>query len=169
MVTYTTLILKFESKGEKTGWTYIEVPADVAEQLIPGNKKSFRVKGLLDVFPIAGIALLPMGEGAFILALNAAIRKGIRKTEGALLSVALEVDHDYKVEIPLELEEFFSEDEEAEAFFNSLAKSHRDYFIKWIDSAKTAATREKRIIASANAFSKKWDYGQMIRAQRTLK
>ena len=169
MVTYTTLILKFESKGEKTGWTYIEVPADIADQLMPGNKKSFRVKGMLDRFSVEGLALLPMGEGVFILPLNASIRKGIRKAEGAMLNVSLEIDRDYKLEMPPELAEYFTEDPEAESNFNSLAKSHRDYFIKWIDSAKTAATREKRIIASANAFAKGWDYGQMIRAQRESK
>lgn len=37
MVTYTTTIHKFDKNGDKTGWTYIEVPADVAQELKPGN------------------------------------------------------------------------------------------------------------------------------------
>lgn len=165
-VIYTTVILKFAEQGEKTGWTYIDVPADVAQQLIPGNKKSFRVKGFLDEFPINGMALLPMGEGNFIMALKADIRKGIRKTEGAMVKVSLQVDHDYSVQTPPELLEYFEDDTEAADYFNGLAKSHRDYFIKWIDSAKTPATREKRIVSTANAMTQKMDYGQMIRAQR---
>src|SRR5690606_15011371 len=55
MVEFNTEILQFEEKGEKTGWTYIEVPAGIAGQLKPGMRKSFRVKGLLDGFAIEGI------------------------------------------------------------------------------------------------------------------
>jgi uncharacterized protein YdeI (YjbR/CyaY-like superfamily) len=47
-----------------------------------------------------------------------------------------------------------------------LAKSHREYFIKWINGAKTNETRAKRIIHTVNAMLRKWDYGQMIRAMR---
>ena len=42
MVKFTTSILKFKEQGEKTGWTYIDVPAKIAEQLKPNNKKSFQ-------------------------------------------------------------------------------------------------------------------------------
>lgn len=45
MIKYNTIILKFGTKGEKTGWTYIEIPADIAKKLKPGFKQSFRVKG----------------------------------------------------------------------------------------------------------------------------
>src|SRR5947208_3349524 len=76
MVEYTMVILKFDEQGEKTGWTYIEVPADIAQQLKPGNKKSFRVKGKLDNYAIKKVALLPMGEGNFIMPFNAGMRKG---------------------------------------------------------------------------------------------
>jgi hypothetical protein len=47
--------------------------------LRPGNKKSFRVKGKIDAHPIRGIALLPMGGGRFIMALNAEMRKEMEK------------------------------------------------------------------------------------------
>ncbi|MEJ0102256.1 MAG: DUF1905 domain-containing protein [Bacteroidota bacterium] len=71
MVQYTATILQFAEQGEKTGWTYIEIPADIAQKLKPGNKKSFRVKGKLDNHPIKKVALLPMGGGRFIMPLNA--------------------------------------------------------------------------------------------------
>ena len=73
MVKFTVTILKFGEQGEKTGWTYITIPAEIALQLMPDNKKSFRVKGKLDEYLIKGVALLPMGEGSFIMALNAAL------------------------------------------------------------------------------------------------
>jgi len=93
MVVFNTTILKFKEQGEKTGWTYIVIPADVARKIKPGTKKSFRVKGKLDDYPIRQVALLPMGGGEFILPLNAGMRKGIGKRHGAMLRVALEEDN----------------------------------------------------------------------------
>ncbi len=169
MVEFSTLILQFAEQGEKTGWTYIEVPADVAQQIKPGNKKSFRVRGMLDAYSINGIALMPMGSGAFIMALKAEIRKGIRKNSGAMLNVKIEEDTEYKVEVPNDLMECFDFEPEAFNFFNSLAKSHRNYFVKWIESAKTAETRAKRIVNTVNAMLRQWDYGRMIREMRNEK
>ncbi|WP_428088853.1 DUF1905 domain-containing protein [Candidatus Pollutiaquabacter sp.] len=51
-VRYTTIIQKFREKGEKSGWTYIDVPADVANRLKKGQRTSFRVKGKLDDSPL---------------------------------------------------------------------------------------------------------------------
>ncbi len=166
MVQFNAVILQFGEMGEKTGWRYIEVSAEIAQQLKPGNKKSFRVRGKLDNYAISGFALMPMGEGKFIMALKTEIRKAIRKDAGAMLSVSLEEDVDYKVEVPEDLKECFEFDPEAGEFFNSLAKSHRDYFIKWIESAKTSETRNKRIVNTVNAMLRKWDYGTMIRAMK---
>jgi hypothetical protein len=166
MVEFTTIILQFADQGEKTGWTYIEVPADIAQQLSPGNKKSFRVRGMLDGFAVAGMALMPMGGGNFIMALKAEVRKGIRKNAGAMLQAKLEVDTDYKVEIPDELQECFDFEPDALEFFNSLPKSHREYFLKWINDAKTSETRAKRIVNTVNAMLRKWGYNVMIREMR---
>lgn len=163
------MILKFGDQGEKTGWRYIEVPADIASQLKPGNRSSFRVKGMLDGYAFAGIALLPMGEGNFIMALKADIRKALHKREGAMLHVKLEADTGYKVEMPADLMECFDADPEAFGFFNGLPRSHRDYFIKWIESAKTDATRIKRIVNTVNATSRKMGYSEMIRALKQQK
>lgn len=166
MLEFTTVILQFAAQGEKTGWSYIEIPADIAQQLKPNNKKSFRVRGMLDGFGVNGMALMPMGEGNFIMALKAEVRKGIHKNAGAMLHVRLEEDLDYKIEVPDDLMECFDFEPDALDFFNSLAKSHREYFIKWIDSAKTNETRAKRIVNTVNAMLRKWNYGQMIRAMK---
>ena len=44
MVRFTATIKRFAEQGEKTGWTYIDVPVALAEKLQPGNKKGFRVR-----------------------------------------------------------------------------------------------------------------------------
>lgn len=163
MVQFTATIKKFSEQGEKTGWTHIIIPVDIAQQLIPGNKKSFRVKGKLDDFPIAGIALMPMGGGDFVMPLNATIRKGIHKKEGAMITAKLEVDKK-EIKPPTEFIECLEDEPVAYEHFFSLAKSHQLYFTRWITSAKTEPTKTKRIAQAVNALSKKFDFGTMIRS-----
>lgn len=161
-VTFTTTILQFAQAAEKTGWTYVEIPADVAQQLKPDNRKAFRVKGKIDNFPIKTVAVMPMGGGSFILAVNAEMRKAIGKRKGAMVKVQLQED---KSTIPInaELLECLKDDPDAEAYFNTLTNSHKSYFSKWIDSAKTEPTKTKRITQTLLALGKGWDYGRMIR------
>ena len=162
MIQFTAEILKFKEQGEKTGWTYIEIPAEIAQKLKPGSKKSFRVKGKLDNYAIEKVALLPMGEGDFIIPINAAMRKGIRKTKGATIKVSLEEDP-RGIEINAEFMDCLADEPKALKFFNSLSKSHQTYFSKWIDSAKTDATRAKRIAESVNGLAQGKDFGRMLR------
>jgi Domain of unknown function (DUF1905)/Bacteriocin-protection, YdeI or OmpD-Associated len=161
-IQFTTTILQFGAKGEKTGWTYIEIPADLAQQLKPGNKKEFKVKGKLDKHTINRLSVLPMGGGIFILPLNANLRKAIAKNKGAMLQVSLQEDKSDFVFNP-DFMECLADDPVAKSFFESLTGSHQRYFSKWIDSAKTEPTKIKRIAMAVNALAKKWGYGEMIR------
>jgi hypothetical protein len=152
MVRFETALRKFDKQGEKTGWTYIEIPADIAAKIKPGEKKSYRVKGKLDNHMLTGIAMLPMGAGAFIIPVNGDMRKAIGKRHGAMVKVQLEEDKK-----PFQ----FNKD-----FMDCLPGSHQRYFSKWIDSAKTEPTRVKRIALAVSALSKKWGYAEMIRSQK---
>jgi len=165
MIEFTTVIQKFRKKGEKSGWTYIDIPMDIAQKLMPGNKKSFRVKGFLDQYKFSQFALLPMGEGAFIMPLKADVRKAIGKRDGAMLRVRLQVDKSEFI-FNAEFLECLDDDEAARSFFNSLPGSHQKYFSKWIDSAKTDATKAKRIAAAINGLARKMKYNEMLRAQK---
>ncbi|MBS1565349.1 MAG: DUF1905 domain-containing protein, partial [Bacteroidetes bacterium] len=129
MVKFTATLLRFNQQGEKTGWTYIEVPEKISEQLKPGHRRSFRVKGKLDNHAIKSVALLPMTGGGFIMAVNATMRKAIGKTKGAKVVVQLDVDN--KV-IPLskDLMACLEEEPAALAYFKKLAPSHQQYYSK---------------------------------------
>lgn len=164
-VKFTATIHRFGRQGEKTGWTYFEVPPDLAQELKPGNKKEFKVKGKLDRHPVKRVSLLPMGGGKFIFVLNADIRKAIGKKQGAMLEVQLTEDKSEFV-FNKDFMDCLQDDPAAHDFFKSLTGSHQRYFSKWIDSAKTEPTRVKRIAMSVNALAKKWGYGEMIRAQK---
>lgn len=165
MISFTALIKQFKEKGEKTGWTYIDIPLDLAEKLNPNNKKSFRVKGKLDNYSFEGIALIPIGEGNFIMALNANIRKKINKEKGASLSVVLEIDKNEK-SLSEEFLICLQDEIHAFEFFNTLPKGHQRYFSNWIESAKTIETKTRRIAQAVNALALKKGYGEMIRMNR---
>jgi hypothetical protein len=165
MIKFSTTILKFDQQGEKTGWTYITIPAKITQQLKPGNKKSFRVKGKLDDFEIEKVALIPMGGGDFIMAVNSAMRKGMGKRKGATIKVSIEPD-DAPILVPAALLECMADEPEALQYFNSLPQGHRNYFTKWIDSAKTDTTKAKRIALVIKTMVRKMDFGAMLREER---
>jgi hypothetical protein len=162
-IVFTALIRQFGEQGEKTGWTHIIIPADIAQQLIPDNKKSFRVKGFLDQYRIEGVALLPMGGGDFVMALNSKMRKGIKKKKGAMLNVKLQVDTK-PIEPPADFIACLKDEPKAFEFFYSLPKGHRNYFGKWIETAKTEQTKTKRIAQAVTALSKKFGFSEMMRS-----
>ena len=75
MVQLTTVMKRFDRQGEKTGWTYIEIAADLVQKLKPGNRKEFKVKGKMDRHAIYRVSLFPMGGGIFIMPVNASYAK----------------------------------------------------------------------------------------------
>lgn len=165
MISFNALIEKFNNQGEKTGWTYIVIPAALAQKINPGVKKSYRIKGQLDHFKFSGMNLLPMGEGDFILALNGDVRKAIRKKQGDQLNVKIELDRS-KYKLNSELTELLDAEPKAHAHFYSLPVSHQNYFSKWIESAKTTTTRHERLASTINAMINKLSYAEMLRERK---
>lgn len=156
------IIRKFGYKGEKTGWTYFEVPATIALQLVPGNKKSFRIKGYFDEVPVKQVALLPMGDGRFIIPLNASMRKALGKREGNRLTLRIRVDRSEQV-TDRDFAACLEDDAAAREGFSRLPPSHRNYFSKWIADARTTQTKARRIAMALEALANRMDFGQMLR------
>jgi hypothetical protein len=142
MVQFTTTLQRFEKQGEKTGWTYIEIPADIAQKIKPKTKTGYRVKGKLDSYRIA-----------------------IGKRYGAMVKVQLEEDKQ-PFKFNKDFMECLADEPAAKTFFNTLSGSHQRYFSKWIDSAKTDPTKTKRIAMAVTALSKKQGYPEMIRSHQ---
>ena|SRR5688572_3162126 len=164
-IEFPTTILQFEKKGEKTGWSYIEITSFQANKINPGCKVSFRVKGKIDDYVFEKVALLPMGDGSFILPINAQIRKAIQKEKGEKVKVKMQVDNRELV-LSGDLMECLADDPAALTFFKSLPKSHQQYFSKWIEGAKTNTTKTKRIVMAVTSLSKGQGFGEMIRANK---
>ena len=168
MLQFKTIIEKFAQMGEKSGWTYIVIPKKLTDKLKPGYRQIFRVKGKLDDYPIKNVALFPRTDGDFIMAINATMRKNIRKTKGAEINVKLDTD-DEPLPLNNDLLECLEDDENAKAYFETLTPGHKNYFSNWINSAKTAPTKAKRIAQTITALSRKQDFGQMLRSLKADK
>ena len=165
LLRFNTTILQFGEQGEKTGWTYVSIPSRLAVKLNPENKKAFRVKGKLDEYCFQGMAVIPIGNGDYIMALNGDVRKKIRKGKGANLKVELELDAKPPA-ISGEFLDCLRDEPGAHSFFHSLGKSHQLYFSKWIESAKTEQTKAKRIAMAVNALARKFGFPEMLRARK---
>lgn len=167
-VTFTTKLEKFGAQGEKTGWTYIEIPAKIAAKIKPGQKKSFRIKGKIDNYPFKGGSTLPMGGGDFIFAINATIRKKIKKFKGDTVIVQIEEDK-APVKFSKNLLDCLAEDKKANACWDKIPNSHKNYYSKWVETAKTDATKAKRIAMVLDGLPKGWTFGEMLRFSRENK
>lgn len=155
---------KFGKMGEKTGWTYIDLSSELAQQLMPNNKKSFRVKGTLDKTKIKQVSLVPMGEGDFIMAINATMRKGLKKIVGESIIVKIEVDTEER-KLPEDLILCLKEEPKAFAAFDKQPESHKHHYARWINEAKTDPTRVKRIARVVNGFLIGQTFAEMLKAK----
>ena len=168
MVSFKTELQKFGSKGEKTGWTYIDIPEKIVQKLKPSCKKSFRVKGKIDEHYIQGIALTPMGDGNFILAVNASIRKAIKKIQGAFVEIKLEEDTEQLV-ADAELLECLKDEPAVYDYFKNLPPSHQNWFSNWVKTARTQTTKTKRLVIIVTACIQKLPFAEMIKMYREEK
>ncbi len=168
MITFKGVIEKYGQNGEKSGWSYVFIPAELAEQLSPGTRKSFRVKGKVDSTAISQLALWPVGEGNFILPLNANLLKTIDKRKGAEVKLSIEADRS-TFELNEDLLDCLREDEKALSAFDKLNPSEKKYFSQWVSSAKTDATKSKRIVHILQSMHLGLRFAEAMRALKVNK
>jgi hypothetical protein len=162
---FTAKLEKFKKKGEKSGWTYIAIPASMAEAINAGVKKSFRVKGSIDLVKIKQVALLPIGGGEFILPINQKIKKELKKDIGDKVTLTLLLDNE-TFKLSEDLMSCLQAEPNAYQQFKKLPPSHQRYFSKWVEEAKTSLTKEKRILLTLDAMSKQKSFGEMLKEQK---
>ena len=168
MITFTAILEKFDEQGEKTSWTFFRISAEHAQKLKPNNKKSFRVKGKLDNYAYKQVSLLPIGEGDFIMAFNAEMRKKTGKRKGEKVLVKMEVDEaafNFSKDMMMCLEE----EPLALKNFKKMPGSHQKYFSKWIESVKSPEIKAKRIAQTVNAMLKGQRFNEMLRSLKADK
>ena len=114
------------------------------------------------------LAVYPIGDGNFIIAINAELRKKLGKKEGATVFLKIELDNS----APLQSEELMdtlNDDKVAKKQFDSLLLSHRNYFHRYVYTAKGIDTKAGRIVNIINAMYKKQNFSEMIRSLKKEK
>jgi hypothetical protein len=164
-------VLKAKAKITKLGndngaWSIIVLTRKQVARLSPPSGCSFRIKGKLDDYPIKFKSLLPLGDGRFMLMINAEMRKGTGKGAGDTLNLAFELDTSKK-RISSEFLACLKDDPAAYKFFKTLNKSNQHYFDFWIRSAKTADTKAERIALSISALASGKKYSELRRSLKT--
>ena len=165
MISFKAELQKFYAMGEKTGWTYIQVPAKLAQKLNPDSKRSFRIKGSIDAHPIKCVALVPMGEGNYIMPVNASMRKAIKKIHGASVEMKMERDES-EIKLSPSMLACLKDVPSAFTYFKGLPLSHQHWFSNWVNAAKTEPTKVKRIATIVRACEQLLSFPEMMKAYR---
>jgi hypothetical protein len=122
--------------------TGINVPADVLEALGGGKRPSVKVTinghtYSSTIGTMRGVAKIPV---------SAANRKAAEVTAGDEVDVDVELDlTPREVAMPADLSQALHSDAEAERFFQGLSPSRKQAYVTWIEQAKQADTRGRRI------------------------
>jgi hypothetical protein len=162
VIKFNTKILK---QPDKSAWSYIIVSRRQVDKLDPPRRTAFRVKGFLDKFPIEFRSLLPVGDGRFILPINAFMRKGTGKKAGDRIAVTLELDIS-QMKPSAEFIACLKDAPEAYANYKKMNGSQKNFYNGWIYSAKTEETKSKRIAAAIKGLAEGKVFGLMLKDNR---
>ncbi len=133
------------------GGAFVEVPFDVEAAF--GSKKP-KVKAMIEGVPYRG-TLVRMGTECHLLLILKSIREQIGKTFGDEVTVTVEPDTEPRlIEIPKDLLKELKKDKEAKAFFDKLSYTHQKEYVRWVEEAKKAETRQNRIVKTIEMLKK---------------
>jgi hypothetical protein len=136
--------MKFRSTVELGGKTAtgIPVPDAVVETLGSGKRPAVKVT-------VGGhtyrTTVAPMG-GRFFVPLSAEHREaaGVAAGEDVEVDIALDADS-RELSLPADLANALAANAQARAFFDGLSYTHRKEWVRWIEEAKKADTRQTRL------------------------
>jgi hypothetical protein len=139
-VKFTAVIEQHE--GMDAG--YIRFPYDVMK--LYGVKGRVAVKAIFDDQVSYRGSLVKMGTPCHILGITKEIRQKLGKSLGDNIRVIIEQDLEIReVIIPDDVKILLDDNPRAKKYFESLSYTDRKEYIRWIESAKQAETRERRI------------------------
>jgi hypothetical protein len=122
--------------------TGIRVPDEVMATLGPGRRPPIRVtlNGYTYRTTVGSV------DGVLMFSVSADVRKNAGVAGGDEVDVDIELDNEPReVTVPADFQAALSRDPDASLFFEGLSYSHKSAYVLWIESAKKAETRERRI------------------------
>lgn len=126
-------------------WDFVEVPAEILAEI--RTKKWKRLCVSIHDMPEYSCALLPLSGGRRGIMLSQARQKELGLFLGAWVQLRMWEDRSkYGMPVPEELAELFEFDPAIETAFEKLLPGRRRNYLHHIASAKTEATRTKRVL-----------------------
>jgi hypothetical protein len=123
--------------------TGLRVPADIVEGL--GDRKRPKVR--VTIGPHTYRSTVAVYGGEFFLPLNRSDRASAGAAAGDDVDVDIEIDVEPRVvSAPADLTAALERDEQARRYFDGLSFSHKREYVAWIEEAKKAETRQRRIV-----------------------
>lgn len=136
---FTATIYKFSSNPS---FYCVDVPDEVSADW--GRRVMIPVEGTVNGHEWRG-TLLPNGNDGHRVVLNGKIRKQARVGFGNSVEISLQRDKvSRNAVMPPMLKKALRENELLDAF-NALSQAKRNAALKWLESAKTSATWERRV------------------------
>ncbi len=139
--------LKFTAKIEQhkdLDAGYIRFPFDVMK--LYGVKGQVKVKAVFDDAVLYRGSLAKMGLPCHILGITKEIRHQLGKSFGDTVKVEIEQDNDVReVIVPEDVKTLLDKDPKAKKYYDSLSYTDRKEYMRWIEFAKQAETRARRI------------------------
>ncbi len=164
--------LQFTSRLEQSHnrlWGgHFGVPISVAQKLVDAGSR--RVVCSINGSPEYQCALLPHGDGLYVVSVNKKLRSALGLSFGMAVHVSLRKDESkYGLPMPEELEELLRQDKEGHRLFHSLTAGRQRTLLYTINSAKNTETRLTRaviIIRHLKANGGKINYRQLSQMLR---
>ena len=126
----------------------VDIPRDVSKAIrssAEGDPLHIPVHGWIEGLPFKS-TLVPRGGGSYRLHVHSRIWRKLRIDAGAAVEVTLQLDTEpRKAVLPPDLAAGLADTPRALAIFNALTVALRRQIVQYVDNAKQARTREKRI------------------------
>ena len=134
------------------GGAYVLFPFDVEKTF--GKKGRIPITSTIEGEPYRG-SLVKYGHPQHMFPVLKAIREKLGKKIGDTIEVIIEVDKEERdIETPTDLKKALKANKLDKAF-DKLAFTHRNEYVKWIEGAKKAETRENRILKAIEMIKEK--------------
>ena len=135
--------------GGKTA-TGLAVPAEVVAALGGGNRPSVTVTVGDHTYRTTVASM----SGRFLVPLSAANREAAGVAAGDEVDVTIALDTAPRdVDLPDDLAAALADEPAARRFFDCLSFTHRKEWARWVDEAKRADTRTRRVAATVEALT----------------
>ena len=148
---FTATLQRPAQPGEGEAWAFLVLPREISEPLPRRGRTT--VAGTLNGQPFQA-TLEPDGQLSHWLRVDPPLYEAAGAGPGDVVAVAIKpVDPEPEPALPADLEAALSASPEARSSWDSITTLARVDWIHWIESAKQAKTRQKRVASACDQLA----------------